>query len=138
MFGSTLALAMGLMLFGVARFSGNPAAFGAVVFFGIWFVAIGCALHIGATVNELRFLPWPVRAVAIAVAWVAIGAFTVWLLGSAPSTELLLALVATPAAIGIVRLLVSRNRRGWPVAFLVEAVALIAILGPVLLPRVLN
>lgn len=138
MFGSTLALAMGLMLFAVARFSGHPAAFGAVVFFGIWFVAIACALHASAIVHQLRFFAWPVRALAIATAWVAIGALTVWLLGSAPSTELLVALLVTPAAIGIVRLLISANGRGWAVAFVFEAVALIALLGPVLLPRLVN
>ena len=135
MFGSTLALAMGLMLLAVARFSGNPAALGVVVLVGIVFVAIACALHTGAIINELRSLPRPVRALVIAMAWAAVSIATVWLLASAPSTELLVALLMTPAALGIVRLLLSATNRGWAVVFLVEAVALIAVLGPVLLRR---
>jgi hypothetical protein len=139
MFGSTLALAMGLMLLAVARFSADPGALDVVAALGIVFVAVACALHLGAILNELTFLPRLVRALGTAVSWVVFGLAIFWLFTFVePGPELLLGLLMTPAAVGVVRLLVSRTDRGWAVAFLLEAVALIAVLGPGFLRRLMS
>lgn len=139
MFGSTFALAMGVMLLAVARFSDDPGALDIVVVLGIVFIAMACALHTAAMVDELAFLPGPVRALGTVVAWAAFAIATVWLLSIvAPDPGVLLALLMTPAALGAIKLLISPANRGWAMAFLVEAVALIALLGPLFLRRLMS
>ena len=127
MLQSTLALAMGLLFLVAARLSGNPSAYGLVVFVGFLFVAIGCALHLGAVLDRLFGSAAGWRVSAKVAAWLAIGAGTAWLIGRTPSEEVLLALVLAPPAVGVAGLVVARDNR-WPaIAFLVVAGMLIAL-----------
>jgi hypothetical protein len=134
MFGSTFALAMGVMLLALVAFSADPGALDIVAVLGMAFVAVGCALHTAAIVGELAFLPPVVRGLATAIGWVAWALAIVWVLSLVdPRTEVLLAILMTPAALGMAGVLTSSANRGWAMAFLIEAVALIALLGPIFL-----
>ncbi len=137
MLQSTLALAMGLLFLVVARLSGNPSAYGLVVFVGFVFVAIGCAMHLDAVLDRLfgsvAEQPW--RVPAKVVAWLAVGAGTAWLIGRTPGEEVLLALVLAPPAVGVAGLVVARDNR-WPaIAFLGVAGMLIVLIASVWLAR---
>lgn len=133
---STLALAMGLVFLAAARLSGNPSAYGLVVFVGFVFVAVGCAMHLDAVLDRLLgsvAAPW--RVSAKMVAWLAVGAGTAWLIGRTPSEEVLLALVLAPPAVGVAGLVVARDNR-WPaMAFLGVAGMLMALVASVWLAR---
>ena len=135
MFGSTFALAMGVVFLGVVRFSADRGSVGILAALGIVFVAIACALHTAAILRGLAFLTPLVRGLAIAISWVAWMLAAVWLLRFDHRPEKLLAVFMTPAALGVTGLLVSPANRGWAAAFLTEAVVLIALLGPVLFQR---
>ena len=136
MLHSTIALAMGLLFLVIARLSGNPSAYGLVVFVGYVFVAIGCAMHLDAVLDRLfgsAAEPW--RVSAKVVAWLAVGAGTTWLIGRTPSEEVLLALVLAPPAVGVAGLVVARDNR-WPaMAFLGVAGMLIVLIASVWLAR---
>jgi hypothetical protein len=136
MLQSTLALAMGLLFLVVARLTGNPSAYGLVVFVGFVFVAIGCAMHLDAVIDRVfgsAAEPW--RVSAKVAGWLAVGAGTAWLIGRTPSEEVLLALVLAPPAVGVAGLVVARDHR-WPaVAFLGVAGMLIVLIASVWLAR---
>ena len=137
MFGSTCALAMGVLFLAVVRFSADRGSLGIVAALGIVLVATGCALHTAAILHQLASLPPLVRGLATAIGWVAWTIAVVWLLRLVdPRPEVLLAVFMTPAALGVAGLLLSRGNRGWAAAFLTKAVALIALLGPVLVQRI--
>jgi hypothetical protein len=127
---------MGLVFLAVARLSGNPSAFGLVVFVGIVFVAIGCAMQLDAVVARLlesAAEPW--RTSARVVAWLVVSAGTGWLIGRAPGEEVLLGLVLAPFAVGVAALVVARDNR-WPaIAFLAVAGMLMALVASVWLAR---
>lgn len=134
--GSTLTLAMGLVLLAAARLSGNPTAYGLVVFVGFLFVAISCAMHLGAVLDRLfrsaAVLP---RVSAKVVVWLLVSGGTAWLIGRTPSEEVLLALLLVPPTVGIAGLLVARDDR-WPaVAYLTIAGLLMALVVSVWLAR---
>jgi len=127
---------MGLVLLAVARLTGNPSAYGVVVFVGFVFVAVGCAMHLDAVLNRvLRSAAEPWRLSARVVAWLAVSAGTGWLIGRAPRDEVLLGLVMAPAAVGVAGLVVARDNR-WPaLAFLAVAGMLTALIASVWLAR---
>ena len=137
MFGSTFALAMGVVLLAIVRFSADPGtAHSIVAVLGIVFVATGCALHTAAILNEIAFFSPVMRAAVTAMGWISWIGATMWLLGlDDPRPEIGLAAVMVPAVLGVARFLISPTNRGWAIAFLIEAVALIALLGPVFLRR---
>lgn len=127
---------MGLVLLAAARLSGNPTAYGLVVFAGILFVAAACAMHLGAVLDRgfgSGAAAWRVPAkVGI---WLLVGGGTAWLIGRTPGEEVLFALLAAPMAVGIAGLLVGRDNR-WPaVAFLAVAGVLTALIASVLVAR---
>jgi putative effector of murein hydrolase LrgA (UPF0299 family) len=126
--GSTLALAMGLVLLAAARLSGNPTANGLVVLVGLLIVATSCAMHLGAVIDRLfgsAALPW--RLSTKVVAWLLISGGTAWLIGRAPRLDVLLALLLVPSTVGIAGVAVARDNR-WPaVAYLVVAGFLMAL-----------
>jgi len=137
--GSTLALAMGLVFLAAARLSGNPTAYGLVVFVGILFVAIACAMHLGAVLDRLigsATVPW--RASAKAVVWLLVSGGTAWLIGRTPRDDVLVALLVVPPAVGIAGLLVARDDRWQAVAFLTVAGLLMALVISVWVPRLLG
>ena len=127
---------MGLVFLAVARLSGNPSAYGLVVFVGFVFVAMGCAMHVDALLDRLlgsAAAPWRVSAKLIA--WLVVSAGTAWLIGRTPSAEVLLALVLAPLAVGVAGLVVARDNR-WPaIAFLAVAGMLTALVASVWLAR---
>jgi putative effector of murein hydrolase LrgA (UPF0299 family) len=127
---------MGLLFLAGARLSGNPSAYGLVVLVGILFVAISCAMHLGAVLDRLlgpAAAGW--RISAKAVVWLVISGGTAWLIGRTPSEEVLLALLLVPPAVGIAGLLVARDER-WPaVAYLAVAGLLMALVVSVWLAR---
>ncbi|MGH2417222.1 MAG: hypothetical protein ACRDFY_02715 [Candidatus Limnocylindria bacterium] len=133
---STLALAMGLVFLAAARISGNPTAYGLVVFVGILFVAIACAMHVSAALDgRFRSGPAAWRLVAKVGIWLLVGGGTAWLIGRAPGEEVLIGLLAAPLAVGIAGLLVAHDNR-WPaVAFLAVAGLLAALIASVLVAR---
>lgn len=134
--GSTLALAMGLVFLAAARLSGNPSALGLVVFVGILFVSISCAMHVGAVLDRLLGSgASAARVTAKVVTWLLVSGGTAWLIGRAPREELLLAIGLAPSAAGIAGLVVARDNR-WPaVAYLTVAGALLALVVWVWLAR---
>lgn len=136
MLGSTLVLAMGLIFLAAARLSGDPSAYGLVVFVGILFVATSCAMHSGAVLDRLLgSAATAARLAAKAVIWLLVVGGTAWLIGRAPREELLLALGLAPSAVGIAGLVVARNNR-WPaLPYLTVAGALLALVGWVWLAR---
>lgn len=134
MLGSTMALAMGFFLLAAVRLSGNPRGPGFAVFIATLFVALGCAMHLGAMFDRL-ITPSPWRVVLKLVAWILIGAGTAWVIERAPGDELLVALLIVPGAIGIAAVLVARRDRWSAVPFLGLAVLLVVLLGPVWLGR---
>ena len=134
--GSTLGLAMGLVFLAAARLSGNPTAYGLVVFVGILFVAIACAMHLGAVLDRLfgsAAVPW--RISAKAVVWLLISGGTAWLIGRTPRDDVLVALLVVPPAVGIAGLLVARDNRWQAVAFLTVAGLLMALIVSVWVSR---
>jgi hypothetical protein len=126
--GSTLALAMGLVLLAAARLSGNPTAYGLVVFVGLVIVAISCAMHLSAVIDRLpgsAALPW--RLSAKVVGWLLVSGGTAWLIGRAPRDDVLVALLLVPATLGIAGVAVAPDNR-WPaVAYLAVAGLLMAL-----------
>lgn len=136
MVGSTLALAMGLVLLAAARASGNPTGYGLVVFVGILFVAASCAMHLGVVLDRLfdasAGLP---RSGAIVGVWLLVGVGTAWLIGRAPGEELLYALMVVPSAVGIVGLVGGRDSTWSAAAYLAVAGILLALILSVLLGR---
>ena len=125
---STLALAMGLVFLAAAHFSGNPTAFGLVVFVGIVFVAISCAMHLGVVIDHLlgpAAMPW--RLPSKMLIWLLVGGGTAWLIGRAPSEEVLLALLLAPLTAGIAGLSVARDDKWQAIAFLAAAGLLSAL-----------
>ena len=136
MLGSTLALTMGLVFLAAARLSGNPSAYGLVVFAGILFVAISCAMHLGAVIDRLfRSATGAWRVSAKAVVWLVVSGATAWLIGRTPSEEVLLALLLAPPTVGVAGLLVARDDR-WPaIAYLTVAGLLMALVVSVWLAR---
>lgn len=135
MLGSSLALAMGLVFLAAVRLSGHPQAFGLVVFVGVLFVALACALHLGAMLDQLRAATGPRRLVLKVAAWLAIGAGTAWLIERAPGDEVLVALLVVPGAVAVAGVVVARSERWAAGAFLALAVLLAALLGPIWLER---
>jgi hypothetical protein len=137
--GSTLALAMGLVLLAAARLSGNPTAYGLVVFVGFLFVATSCALHLGAVLDRVfgsAAVPW--RISAKAVVWLLVSGGTAWLIGRTPRDDVLVALLVVPPAVGIAGLLVARDDRWQAVAFLTVAGLLMALVVSVWVSRQLG
>ena len=136
MVGSTLALAMGLVLLVAARVSGDPTAYGLVVFVGYLFVALAVALHLGAVLDRLIGPAAVLRRVsAKVVAWLLVAGGTVWLIGRTPSEEVLVALLLAPPAAGVAGLMVARDNRAPAVAFLAVAGLLMALVVSVWLAR---
>jgi Na+/phosphate symporter len=134
--GSTLALAMGLVFLVTARLSGDPTAYGFVVFVGYLFVAVACALHLGAVLDRLIGSEAVLRRVsAKVVVWLLVGGGTAWLIGRTPSEEVLVALLLAPPTVGIAGLLVARDNRAPAVAFLAVAGLLMALVISVWLAR---
>ena len=116
--GSTLTLAMGLVFLVPARLSGNPEAYGFVVFVGYLLVAISCAMHAGAIFDRVFGPEAAVPRVAAKVAvWLIVSGGTAWLIGRTPSEEVLFALMVVPPAIGIAGLAVARDTRWSAVAY---------------------
>jgi len=126
--GSTLALAMGLLLLAAARLSGNPTAYGLVVFVGLLIVALSCALHLGAVIDRIPGpAAWPLRLSAKVVVWLLVSGGTAWLIGRAPRDDVLVALLLVPSTVGIAGVAVARDNR-WPaVAYLAVAGLLMAL-----------
>lgn len=127
---------MGVVFLAAARLSGNPTGYGLVVFMGILFVAISCAMHLGAVLDHLfGSAAMPRRVSAKVVVWLLVSGGTAWLIGRAPREELLVALLVAPPAVGIAGLLVARDDR-WPaIAFLTVAGLLMALVISVWLAR---
>jgi hypothetical protein len=117
---STLSLAMGLVLLATARLSGNPSAYGLVVFVGFVFVAVACAMHLGTVVDRL-FGSTAWRISAKGVVWLLIGGGTAWLIGRAPREEVLFALALAPVAVGAAGVAVARDDRWRALAFVAVA-----------------
>jgi hypothetical protein len=127
---------MGLVFLAAARLSGNPTAYGLVVFVGILFVAIACAMHLGAVLDRLfgsAAVPW--RISAKAVVWLLVSGGTAWLIGRTPRDDVLVALLVVPPAVGIAGLLVARDNRWQAVAFLTVAGLLMALIVSVWVSR---
>jgi putative effector of murein hydrolase LrgA (UPF0299 family) len=126
--GSTLALAMGLVLLAAARLSGNPTAYGLVVFVGLLIVALSCAMHLAAVIDRLPGpAAWQWRLSTKVVVWLLVSAGTAWLIGRAPRDDVLVALLLVPSTVGIAGVAVARDNR-WPaVAYLTVAGFLMAL-----------
>ena len=119
---------MGLVFLAAAHFSGNPTAFGLVVFVGIVFVAISCAMHLGVVLDRLlgpAAMPWRISTKMLL--WLLVGGGTAWLIGRAPSEEVLLALLLAPLTAGIAGLSVARDDKWQAIAFLAVAGLLSAL-----------
>ena len=128
MLASTLALAMGLVFLAAAHFSGNPTAFGLVVFVGIVFVAMSCAMQLGVVLDRLLgsvAMQW--RLATKVVIWLVVSGGTAWLIGRAPSEEVLFALLVVPLGAGIAGQSVARDDKGPAIAFLAVAGLLSAL-----------
>jgi hypothetical protein len=95
MIGATLALTLGATLLGAYRVSGSPAGAGIVVFLGAWFVAVGCALQLGAILDRVT-LAGALRFLLKVTAWAAVLAATGWAILRAPGPELLTGLLTVP------------------------------------------
>lgn len=136
MLGSSLALATGLMLLATAGLSGNPGSHGLVILVGIVFVAVACAMHLGAILDGVAgssTAPWCLPAKL--VVWLLLGGGTASLIARAPGEEVLLAIGLAPTAVGITGVVVGRANR-WPaVTFLTLAVLVMALVGVVWLAR---
>ena len=116
--GSTLTLAMGLVFLVPARLSGNPEAYGFVVFVGYLLVAISCAQHAGAVLDRLLGSTTMLARISAKLAvWLVVGGGTAWLIGRTPSDDVLVALMVVPPAIGIAGLAVARDNRWSAVAY---------------------
>jgi hypothetical protein len=128
---------MGLVLLATARLSGNPSAYGLVVFVGFVFVAVGCAMHLGTVVDRL-FGSAAGRISAKVVVWLVVGGGTAWLIGRAPREEVLVALALGPAAVGVAGVVVARDER-WPaIGFLAVAGLLMALVVAIWVARQLR
>ena len=127
---------MGLVFLAAARLSGNPSGYGLVVLVGILLVATSCAMHLGTAVDRLlESAAAAARVSAKVVIWLLVSGGTAWLIGRAPSEELLLTIGLAPSAAGIVGLIVARENRLPAVAYLTVAGALLALVGWVWLAR---
>ena len=128
---------MGLVLLATARLSGNPSAYGLVVFAGFVFVALACAMHLGTVVDRLfGSAAWRIPA-KVAV-WLLVSGGTAWLIGRAPREEVLVALALGPAAVGVAGVVVVRDGR-WPaLAFLAVAALLTSLVVAIWVARQLR
>jgi hypothetical protein len=128
---------MGLVLLATARLSGNPSAYGLVVFVGFVFVALACAMHLGAVVD--RLLESAAGRISVkVVVWLLIGGGTAWLIGRTPREEVLLALAVAPVAVGVAGVVVARDDR-WPaLGFLAIAGLLTALVVAIWVARQLR
>ena len=75
MTGATLALALGATFLGVFRLSGNPVGADALVWTGVWLVAIGCGMQLGAIIDRV-FLAAIWSVILKAATWVVTVAAT--------------------------------------------------------------
>ena len=136
MIGSTLALAVGATLLAAFRVSGSPAGAGVLVFLGAWFVAIGCALHLGAILDKAALaIGW--RISLKLAAWALIVCATAWAMARAPGPELLTGLLTVPGLVAIAGTVLARRDRWSALGFAFVAVALTAMLVPAALERLM-
>ena len=134
MIAATFALALGAMLLAAFRISGSPVGAGVLVFLGAWFVAIGCALHLTATIDRLALaVGW--RMGLKLAAWAFVVGATVWAIARAPGPELLTGLLTVPVLVGVAGIL--PQARAAALGFLVLALALSAFLLPAAIERLL-
>ncbi len=134
MLGATTALALGATLLAAFRVSGSPGGAGVVVFIGAWLVAIGCAMHLGATLDR-RALARGWRIGLKLAAWALTLGATAWAMTRAPGPELLTGLITVPPAVGLAGIVLAPDDR-WPaLGFALVALALTAILVPAALQR---
>ena len=113
---------MGLVFLVPARLSGNPTAYGFVVFVGYLLVAISCAQHAGAVLDRLLGSTTMLARISAKLAvWLVVGGGTAWLIGRTPSDDVLVALMLAPAGVGIAGFAVARDDRWAAVAYLAVA-----------------
>ena len=134
MIGSTLVLALGATLLAAFRVSGSPIGAGVVVFVGVWFVAIACALHLGA-IRDRMGLAMGLRISLKLAAWALTLGATAWAMARAPGPELLTGLLTVPVVVGMVGALLAGRDRSASLGFAFVALALSALLVPAALER---
>jgi hypothetical protein len=134
MIGATLALAFGATLLAVFRLSGSPVGVDGLVWIGVWLVAIGCGMQLGAIVDLVPLAG--IRAVALKTAtWAVIPAATAWAVYLAPGGVLLTGLLTVPPFVGIIGVVAGERDRPAALAFLVVALGESAVHIPAALER---
>jgi hypothetical protein len=133
MIGAALAFALGATLLAAFRLSGSPVGADGLVWIGVWLVAIGCGMQLGAILDQV-----PVAAIWLVIlktaTWAVTLAATAWAIYLAPGLELLAGLLIVPPFVGIVGAVAGRARPA-ALAFLALAVGLSALLIPAALER---
>jgi hypothetical protein len=134
MIGATLALALGATFLAVFRLSGSPVGADGLVWIGVWLVAIGCAMQLGAILDQVRLATiWLV--ILKTATWAVTLAATAWAIYLAPGSELLSGLLIVPPVVGIGGLVAGTRHRSAALAFLAFALGLSALFIPAALER---
>jgi len=133
---AALALSAAFVVALIQPAVGRPAP-GGPTFVALSLAILGSALQAAAVARRLLTrLPGWVRGASALGAFGAAVAGGVWVLGRAPGSEVLLAWMVAPAALGIAALIVAGHRGSWTaVGFLVASGAIIAAVGPRWLER---
>jgi hypothetical protein len=134
MIGATLALALGATFLAVFRLSGSPVGADGLVWIGVWLVAIGCAMQLGAILDQVPLATiW--RVFLKTATWAVTLAATAWAIYLAPGSELLIGLLIVPPSVGIVGTVAGKRERPAALAFLALALGLSALFMPAALER---
>jgi hypothetical protein len=135
MIGATLALAFGATLLAVFRLSGSPVGVDGLVWIGVWLVAIGCGMQLGAIVDRVALAA--IRALLVkAATWAVIVAATAWAVYLAPGGILFIGLLTVPPVVGILGVVAGGRDRPAALAFLAVALGESAVHIPAALERV--
>ena len=126
MIGATLVLALGVTFLAVFRLSGSPLGADGLVWTGVWLVAIGCAMQLGAILDQVPLATiWLV--ILKTATWTLTLAATAWAVYLAPGSELLSGLLIGPPFVGTLGMVASRRDRPAALAFLALALGLSAL-----------
>ena len=129
MIGSTLALALGATFIAAFRVLENPRGAGVLVFLGAWFVAIGCALHLGAILDRVSLASrW--RISLKLAAWALTLGATAWAIARTPGDELLVGLLTVPVLVAFAGIVLAGRDRWSALGFAAVALALSAVIAP--------